>query len=194
MTRGPWPATTRPEARPSAPTNLTCGPSSPRSWWRLSVCPWRRVWRRLSGISVPTTPGSLYPHDYIAAAYRAGLIKGYPGGAFRPWGPVGRAQLVTLVVRAASALGPSLLLTPPAWYDSLFGDFDLTHGASMGSAQYNGLLNGVVGYGRTWSPWLPATRGEGAQVLWNLLRIDLGPGHLAGNGVSVTGVDPLWRH
>lgn len=139
----------------------------------------------------PDDPDSLYPHDYIAAAFKAGIIQGYPGGAFHPWGPVSRAQLVTLVVRAASALRSSLLLAPPGWYDSLLGAFDNTHGASMSIAQYSGLVNGVIGYGRTWSPWLPVTRGEGARVLWNLLCIDLGPGYVAGNGVSVTGVVPL---
>lgn len=124
----------------------------------------------------PDDPDSLYPHDYIAAAYKAGLIKGYPEGRFRPWEPISRAQLVTLVVRAASSLRPGMLLAPPGWYKSLLGDFDRTHGANLGVAQYNGLVNGVVGYGYQWDPWLAATRGEGAQVLWNLLRIDVGEG------------------
>lgn len=124
----------------------------------------------------PDDPDSLYPHDYIAAAYKAGLIKGYPEGRFRPWEPISRAQLATLVVRAASSLPLGMLLTPPGSYSSLLGDFDRTHGANLRVAQYNGLVNSVVGYGYQWDPWPAATRAEGAQMLWNLLRIDVGEG------------------
>lgn len=123
----------------------------------------------------PDDPNSLYPHDYIAAAFKAGLTKGYPQGTFRPWEPISRAQLVTLLVRAASVLRPGMLLAPSKGYSSLLGDFDPTHGHDLAVAQYNGLVDGLIGYGRNWNPWLPATRGEGAQMLWNLLRIDLGP-------------------
>lgn len=79
--------------------------------------------------------------------------------------------------------------TEPLWVSRRVGCLSAVSLAVRG--QYNGLVNGVIGYGRTWSPWLPATRGEGARVLWNLLCIDLGPGYVAGNGVSVTGVVPL---
>ena len=77
-------------------------------------------------------------------------------------------------MRAASFRPPGALLALPAGYASLLGNFDATHGRNMAVAQFNGLVNNLVGYDRSWDPWLSATRTEGAQVLWNLLRIDLG--------------------
>lgn len=121
----------------------------------------------------PDDPDSLYPHDYVAAAARAGLIQGFPDGSFHPWDPAGRAQLVTLTVRAAHTLQAGLLPATPADYVSSLGPFDSTHARSLAVAEDNGLLDGLLGYGRHWDPWQAATRGEGAQVLWNLLRMDL---------------------
>ncbi|MCL5736814.1 MAG: S-layer homology domain-containing protein [Actinobacteria bacterium] len=124
----------------------------------------------------PDDPDSLYPHDYIAAAVKAGLIKGYPGGAFRPWAAISRAQLATLVVRAGFSLRPAMMLSAPDSYWSLLGAFDRTHGRNLALAQYNGLVDGLLGYGRYWDAWASASRGEGAQVLWNLLKRDVGEG------------------
>ncbi len=118
-------------------------------------------------------PASLYPHDYIAAAYQAGLIEDFADGSFRPWQPLARAQLVTLTIRAADRLRPGLLLDTPAYYTSLPGNFDSTHAFNLAIAQDNGLMDGLLGYGREWDPWRAATRGEGARLLWNLFRIDL---------------------
>mgnify|MGYP000927572860 CR=1 FL=1 len=123
----------------------------------------------------PDDPDSLYPHDYIAAASEAGLIQGYPDGSFHPWQPAGRAQLVTLTVRAAQQIQPGLLLDTQSSYAPLPGNFDATHARSLAVAEDNGLMNGLLGYGREWDPWQAATRGEGAQLLWNLLRMDLRP-------------------
>lgn len=124
----------------------------------------------------PDDPASLYPHEYIAAAYQAGLIEGFPDGSFHPWQPAGRAQLVTLTVRAADRLRPGLLLdTPfsPTYYTPLPRNFDPTHARNLEVAEDNGLLDGLLGYGWEWDPWQAATRAEGGQVLWNLLRMDL---------------------
>jgi len=46
---------------------------------------------------------------------------------------------------------------------------DVNHGATMRTAEYNGLLEGLQGFGRAWDPWKQATRGEVAQMLWNLM-------------------------
>jgi len=121
----------------------------------------------------PDDPGSLYPHDYVAAAYTAGLITGFPDGSFRPWQPANRAQLVTLTVRAAQNLRPGLLLSTPEYYTSLLGSFDQAHARNLVVAEDNGLMDGLLGYGHEWDPWRTATRGESAQLLWNLLRTDL---------------------
>jgi len=39
----------------------------------------------------------------------------------------------------------------------------------MRIAEYNGLLTGLQGFGMGWDPWPAASRGECAQILWNVL-------------------------
>ena len=48
----------------------------------------------------PDDAGDLYPHEYAAAVYGAGLMQGYTNGDFGPWDRLTRAQMVTIVVRA----------------------------------------------------------------------------------------------
>jgi hypothetical protein len=74
--------------------------------------------------------------------------------------------MVTIVVRAAQNLFPGVLATPPAAYAGTLGSFDTEHAANMRIAEYNGLLTGLVGFGRSWSPWAAASRGEVSQVLY----------------------------
>jgi hypothetical protein len=49
------------------------------------------------------------------------------------------------------------------------GDFDADHGPTLRIAEYNGLLDGLQGYGPDWDPWAGATRGEAAQILANFM-------------------------
>jgi len=70
-------------------------------------------------------------------------------------------------VRACEAIYPGLLLPPPAGYGTL-GDFHAIHGPTMRTAEYNGLLAGLAGFGPSWDPWANASRGETAQMLWTL--------------------------
>ena len=71
-----------------------------------------------------------------------------------------------MVVRAADHLHPGLLADPPAG-DVPTWDLALSpsHGLNAWRAEYNGLLAGIVGFGREWNPWQAATRGEVAQML-----------------------------
>jgi hypothetical protein len=120
----------------------------------------------------PDKPDDLYPHEYVAAMVSMGIVKGTSPTRFSPWAPVTRAQLVTLAVRAVQELRqPSLLSPGEGWMTYTLGDFDPTHAPSMSLAERNGLLDGVVGFGKSWNPWAPATRGEAAQVLWNAMTL-----------------------
>ncbi|NLT34466.1 MAG: S8 family serine peptidase [Gaiellales bacterium] len=114
-------------------------------------------------------PASLYPHDYIAAAAAQGIMRGVTSGYFRPWDTLTRAQMLTAVVRAMHALHPGALAAPPAWFQTGVGDFSADHYPQLRVAEYNGLLDGLVGYGPGWDPWLAATRGEVADVLWRAM-------------------------
>ncbi len=81
---------------------------------------------------------------------------------------IGRAQLVTMIVRAAQRLAPQSLASPPAGFTGTLGRFDPVHGPTMAVAEHNGLMKDVVGFGPGWDPWASATRGEMAAMLWVL--------------------------
>ncbi len=110
--------------------------------------------------------GDLYPHDYIAAAFANGITNGITPTSFGPYVAITRAQVVTMIVRA---VGMSVLTSPPGGYGGSVGDFSATHTPYMRIAEYNGLLAGLQGFGPGWDPWQTASRGECAQILWNLL-------------------------
>jgi hypothetical protein len=123
----------------------------------------------VEALDVPTSG------DYLSTLVNQGVLLGDARGRLNPYGPLTRAQLVTLVVRAADKFRPELLAGPALDWLSTHGDrmstlgiFDPTHGFNMRRAEWGGLLDGLVGFSHTWSPWQAATRGEAAQVLWNL--------------------------
>jgi hypothetical protein len=118
----------------------------------------------------PNPPGDLYPHDYVAAAYAQGIIKGFDPTTFATYKDITRAQALTMVVRALQAVRPGVLEAPPLGYAGSLGNFSSDHADNARLAEFNGLTSGLVGFGPAWNPWLPMTRGEVAQVLWNTLE------------------------
>ena len=117
-----------------------------------------------------TPDQNLYPQKYVAALRSVDAIGGVTSTRFAPWDTVSRAQMVTIVVRAVQRLDPAVLVSMPLSL-SILGDFDEHHTQTMALAEANGLLVGIAGYGATWNPWAPITRGEVAQVLQNLLSL-----------------------
>ena len=118
--------------------------------------------------SIVHTAGDLYPYHYVAKAALTGLTEGYPDGTFRPLNNISRQQVITMIVRA----GSQILLPPPADYGGVLGYADRTHGQNIRLAEFNGLMNGIVGPNGGlggWDTQANATRGEVAQMLWNLL-------------------------
>lgn len=114
----------------------------------------------------------LYPHKYIAALLSVGALEGTSPNHFSPWDSVSRAQLVTILVRALRTLDPGALVEPPADFVCSLGEFNPSHEESMRIAEYNGLLTGLEGFGPAWDPWVPASRGEVAQVLYTLTMLE----------------------
>jgi len=118
-------------------------------------------------------PGDLFPDNYVAVAAARGITKGYPGNTFRPFDNISRAQVMSMIVRAAPMAGVSLSQPTGAYFadtrytQRLFDDPN--HGLNAQIAEVSGLLWGIrqdaVG---VWDPWIPATRGEVAQMLWRL--------------------------
>lgn len=133
------------------------------------VCPFGDV--QVGGYADP-----FYPDNYIAVCATNEITKGTSPSTFAPGDPIKRAQLLTMVVRAADRLDPGSLGAPPAGYSGSLPSFDdPTHSPNMRKAEYNGLLGGLQGFGAAWDPWAPSTRGEVAQVLHNLLEPPAGP-------------------
>jgi len=109
---------------------------------------------------------NLYPDDYVAAAAANGLVQGYGGGLFKPNNEVTRAQLLTIVVRAAQRFKPAAVPEPPSGWHGLLPTTDPTHGRNIARAEHGGILAGIDLAG--FSIDGKATRGEVAQIVWNL--------------------------
>ena len=118
---------------------------------------------------LPDDPATLYPHDYIAAAYLHGITQGITATDFGPYVDITRAQVITMVVRAARNLQGGVLVEPPPEFDCTIPDFSSTHHPQLRTAEYNGLLAGIQSFERGWDPWARSSRGECAQILWNLI-------------------------
>jgi hypothetical protein len=109
---------------------------------------------------------SLYPDNYVAVCAARKITIGKTATTFAPHGNITRAQVVTMVVRAAQDYKPSALAEPPTGWKGTLPTTDPTHGANIARAEYNGLLAGIDLV--TFSVGGKATRGEIAQIIWNL--------------------------
>ncbi|MDT8288009.1 MAG: S-layer homology domain-containing protein, partial [Elusimicrobiales bacterium] len=107
--------------------------------------------------------GDPYPYDFVEEAAAAGIVVGYTDGSFGPYNPVTRAQLITMVARAAG-LPPA-----PTDYQPPFLAFDQVHYPWARTAAAAGLLEGLAGLGDSYEFYAPASRGEVCALLFNLL-------------------------
>ena len=67
----------------------------------------------------PDVPKPLWYYGYVEAAYRAGLVIGFPDGLFHPLEPVSRIQVITVLVRYK---GWSLIYPNPPTFQDLPGN------------------------------------------------------------------------
>lgn len=142
----------------------------------LGITPNASTNTRFTDLGLPDAAG--YPHKYVQTAYDKGITYGTNSAQtlFAPWKSIRREQVVSMVVRAANNCLPGALRDPPAGAGGFFAGVPDPHGANLRVAHYNGLLEGLVGMGPTWSVSADATRGECAQILYNLLRLRSGGG------------------
>ena len=112
----------------------------------------------------PTDP--LYPDHYVAVCAANNITRGLKPDRhlFGPYNNLTRAQLITMVVRAAD------LADPPVGYSPPFPVFDDTHYPNARKAAYAGLLTGIQGMGPSYDFLAPASRGEVCDLLYNLLH------------------------
>jgi len=121
------------------------------------VCPFRDVAKQMG-----TDP--YYPYCYVAVAYAQGVTKGTDDTHFSPLRTLTRAQMITMVARAAG------LAEPPEAYEPPFARFAGVHYGPARAAAYAGLLDGLVGIGPGYDLGAPATRGEVCAVIYELLQ------------------------
>ena len=130
------------------------------------------------------SPGSLYPHEYVACVYDHKITVGTSETTFSPWADITRAQVITMAVRAVESEFPGLLQDPSSGFSGTWGSFSPTHEAHARKAQYNDLLSGLPL--SSLDPWQKMPRGEVAQVLGNLLSLLSGSGRQVPDGWTVT--------
>ena len=106
----------------------------------------------------------LYPAGYVAACAAAGITVGKTPDTFGPWDNITRAQLITMVARAAGMPDPPVNYVPP------FGEFCPTHYPWALKAAAAGALDGFVGMGPNFDFWASANRAEVCLLLAGLLE------------------------
>ncbi len=124
----------------------------------LSACGFKDVDEQLD----PNDP--LYPAGYVAACAAAGITVGKTPDTFGPWDNITRAQLITMVTRAAGVPDPPVGYAPP------FGEFSTVHYPWAVKAAASGVLEGLVGMGSGFDFFAPATRAEVCLLLAGLLE------------------------
>ncbi len=106
-----------------------------------------------------------YPSKYVAVCATRGITTGKTPTTFAPYETITHQQLITMVVRAAAVAMPPVAYTPPF----TAAQFSLeTHYLNARMAAYAGLLNDLLGVGPAYSFLAGSTRGECAQLLYNL--------------------------
>jgi len=105
-----------------------------------------------------------YPDHYVAVCAAHHITDGVTPTTFAPYSNLTRAQLITMVARAAN------LPEPPDNYSPVFGNFSAIHYPWARKAAYAGLLQGLQGMGSSYGFWASATRGEVCVMLYNLLQ------------------------
>jgi hypothetical protein len=109
---------------------------------------------------------SFYPDKYVAVCAAAGITKGTTATTFKPYDNITRQQLVSMVVRGAVPADPPALYLPP-FAEGQFSPNE--HYVNARKAAYAGLLDSIEGMGPAFNFFVPATRGECAQLLYNLV-------------------------
>ncbi|NLT36423.1 MAG: S-layer homology domain-containing protein [Gaiellales bacterium] len=107
-----------------------------------------------------------YPSRYVAVCVGEGITVGTTLTTFAPYDAISHEQLITMIARAAN------LPDAPAGYipEFVLAQFSLEeHYVNAVKAGYAGLLDGLAGMGVWYDFQVGSTRGECAQILYNLI-------------------------
>lgn len=110
-----------------------------------------------------------YPSKYVAVCAAHGIIQGKTTTLFAPYDNVTRFQAITMVVRGIDDIDRGLLQTPDTAYEPTWDPaLSPVHGENARLAEFNGLLEGLPL--AQLDPLGAMTRGEIAQLMWNLIK------------------------
>ena len=109
--------------------------------------------------STPSGTDSAYPAGYIATCAAEGITLGKTPYTFHPYDNITRAQLITMVARAAE------LGDPPAGYRPCFSNFSDQHYPWAARAAYAGWLDDFRGMGPDFNFWAPPLAARSACCL-----------------------------
>jgi hypothetical protein len=133
------------------------------------VCPFTDVAKGTSSAD------PFYPDKYVAVCASCGITTGKTATSFAPYASITRAQVLSMVVRAAGQAEVALEEPSAAYYagtisNSTFRNLkDPTHGLNVQIAEMNNLVWGMwPDTATTWNVQRNATRGEVALILWRL--------------------------
>lgn len=107
-----------------------------------------------------------YPSKYVAVCANEGITRGLTATIFAPYDPISRQQLITMVTRAAKLPDPPADYVPTFTADQFYPE---EHYLNARKAAYAGLLEGLVGIAPPYDFLTSSTRGECAQLLYNLI-------------------------
>lgn len=124
-------------------------------------------------------PAGYWAASSIDAALAAGVVTGYPGGAFQPDGALTRAQFTVMLARAlrlhpATAPAPFADVPAGAWY-----------APSVAAANQAGLVQGVSA--SSFEPDAPVTREQMALLLARALKLSGTGGQAFSDAAQIDG-------
>ncbi|MFH0917001.1 MAG: S-layer homology domain-containing protein [bacterium] len=125
----------------------------------------------------PNPNDANYPARYVAVCALHGVTTGKTATTFDPYSSITRQQLISMVTRAAGLADPGVSFVPTF----VEGQFSITeHFLNARKAAAAGLLAGLQGVGPSYDFVSPASRGECAQLLYNLSNLLKPKGPLPG--------------
>jgi len=111
-----------------------------------------------------------YPYSFVSKCYQMGIATGVTSTTFQPYNNIIRAQVATMVVRAATASNKNLS-TPPPGYNPYSAYNVAPHDANIRLAAYNNLFVGLSPQNTFAYFNTNASRGETAVMLYNLGKL-----------------------
>lgn len=111
-----------------------------------------------------------YPGGYVKKVAEYGITIGYPDGTFRPREDITLGQAASMIVRGMAQEGT--LQTPPASFKGTIPFSHDPHWRNLVTLEYNRLHTNIENWGQDFDHWKHATRGELAQMLWNMFELN----------------------